>query len=54
MTEQNIQGIREHMIINGKAVEISHGDRIPVYLRYSTYRPLIIFNVNALKAVVSS
>lgn len=31
MTEQNIQGIREHMIINGKAVEISHGDRIPVY-----------------------
>lgn len=30
MTEQ-IQGIREHMIINGKAVEMSHGERIPVY-----------------------
>ena len=26
MTEQNIQGIREHMIINGKAVEFSTVD----------------------------
>lgn len=31
MAVQQVKGIREHMIIAGKAVEQSHGDRIPVY-----------------------
>ena len=31
MAVQQLKGIREHMIIAGKAVEQSHGDRIPVY-----------------------
>lgn len=31
MTDKNTQGIREHMIIDGKSVNSTQGDRIPVY-----------------------
>lgn len=31
MTEKTARGIRSHMIIDGKAVELNHGERIPVY-----------------------